>query len=122
MKNNKKILIVDDNIDIVNFLSNFLERFNIKVIKAKNANEALEFFSLNRPEIVLLDIQMPDRDGISVLKEILDISPKTKVFMLTAKSEEFLQKEAKEIGAIDYIIKPIDLAVLVKKIRRYIDI
>jgi len=122
MRNNKKILIVDDDIAVIDFFASFLERFNLEVIKAKNADEALKFFNLNKPNLVFLDIQLPDRDGVSVLKDILEISPKAKVFMLTAKSEKILQKKAKEIGAFDYITKPIDLAIFIKKIKRYIEI
>lgn len=116
----KKILIVDDKKEIINFLEHFLIRFNLTVIKAISGQEAVSCYHQYKPEYVFLDIQMPDKDGITVLKELKKIDPALKIIMITGKEDDDSQKKAKKYGAIDYVTKPLDLSELSKKIQKYI--
>ena len=115
----KTILIVDDEPEIVEFLSNFLKRFNINSLKSLNGKEAIKTFMDHRPEWIFLDIKLPDIDGLEVLRELKKANPRVKVIMITGKEDKDSQKKAKKLGALDYIIKPLDLEELHKKIREY---
>jgi two-component system, OmpR family, alkaline phosphatase synthesis response regulator PhoP len=116
----KKILVVDDESEIVDFLEGFLKRFNLHVIKAVNGNEAIELYDKERPDWVFLDIMMPDRDGISVLKELKKMDSRVKVIIITGKEEKVFREKTQKAGAIDYITKPLDLGDLSRKIKTYI--
>jgi len=117
-----KILVVDDEVEVVNFLCVFLERLGLNAEKATCGKEALEIFSRNRPEWVFLDIKMPDMNGLEVLKKMKEIDPNIKVIMITGRNDESAQNEAQALGASDYLIKPIDLDDLAAKITKYMPI
>ncbi|MDD4183769.1 MAG: response regulator [Candidatus Omnitrophica bacterium] len=116
----KKVLIVDDEIEIVDFLSRFLQRLGITAIKANSGEEALKKYNELHPDFIFLDIQMPDKDGLTILKEIKKIDDSVKIIMITGKDDEELQAKAKKYGALDYITKPLDLGELSIKIDDYI--
>jgi DNA-binding NtrC family response regulator len=116
----KKILVVDDEREIVNFLENFLSRLNLVTIKATAAKEAMACYLKHKPDGIFLDIAMPDKDGLTLLKELKEIDPDVKVIMITAKDDKKTQDKAKRYGALDYITKPLDLHELAKKIEQYI--
>jgi len=116
----KKVLIVDDEIEIVDFLSRFLQRLGVTAIKANSGEEALRKYNEAHPDSVFLDIQMPDKDGLTILKEIKKIDSAVKVIMITGKDDKELQAKAKKYGALDYITKPLDLSELSAKINDYI--
>lgn len=116
----KKVLVVDDEKEIVDFLERFLQRLNIDVIKATRGKEAIDLYAMHSPDCVFLDIKMPDRDGLEVLREIRKINPLSKVVMITGKEEGEYQEKAKKYGAIDYITKPLDLAELNKKVHDHV--
>ncbi|MDD4955301.1 MAG: response regulator [Candidatus Omnitrophica bacterium] len=116
----KKILIVDDEVEIVDFLARFLQRLGVVAIKASNGQDALKKFNEEHPDSVFLDIQMPDKDGITLLKEIKKIDDSVKVIMITGKDDKELQAKAKKYGALDYITKPLDLSELSNKINNCI--
>lgn len=118
MKN--QVLIVDDEKEIVDFLESFLSRLDIATIKATTGQEALERYDASQPEFVFLDIKMPDKDGITVLKELRGKNPQVKVIMITGSEEREMQLQAKKHGAIDYITKPLDLSDLRQKIKEHI--
>ena len=117
---NKHILIIDDEIDIVNFMANFLKRFKISIIKATSGEEGLKAYDKDKVGLVFLDIQMPGIDGISVLRKIRKINPQAKVIMITAKTDAGSRAKAKRLGAFDYISKPLDLGELKDKIEKCI--
>lgn len=116
----KKVLIVDDEVEIVDFLARFLQRLGIAAIKANSGEEALRKYNEEQPDFIFLDIQMPDKDGITILKEIKKIDATVKVIMITGKDDKDLQAKAKKYGALDYITKPLDLSELSIKIDNYI--
>jgi CheY-like chemotaxis protein len=115
-----KVLVVDDEAAITDFLCNFLKRFKISSEKAVNGASAIETFKQTKPDWVFLDLKMPDMDGFEVLKEMKKIDPGVKAIMITGSEEKESQSQAKKLGAVDYIIKPLDLEDLHQKIQTYI--
>jgi len=115
-----KVLVVDDEVAIADFLCNFLKRFKIPSEKSMNGASAIEKFKQTKPDWVFLDLKMPDMDGFEVMKELKKIDPNVKVIMITGSEEKESQNKAKKLGAVDYIIKPLDLEDLHQKIQTYI--
>ncbi len=116
----RKVLIVDDEPEVVEFLRNFLKRRSVEVHLAYQGLEALAIFEKESPDLVLLDIGIPNLDGLGVLRRIKEKSPKTKVVMITAKNDSTSVTKAKKIGADAYITKPVDLAELHSLIDKYL--
>lgn len=105
----KKILLVDDEPDFVELITKRLELNNYEVTAAANGKDALNKLQVEQFDAVLLDIRMPEVDGLSVLKAIRKHNKNLPVFMLTAYSEEGRFKQANKLGASGYIIKTSDL-------------
>ncbi len=104
-----KILVVDDEKGITEMVAKFLESMGHEAITAQSGSEAIEKVTQEEPQIVLLDIRMPGMDGIETLKKIKALDPKIGVVMITAVSDEVTAKECMDLGAFDYITKPISL-------------
>ena len=107
-----RILIVDDEQELVNFLAEEFKDRGLDVDTALNGLEAVESVMAKSPDIVLLDVRMPGMDGIAALKKFKDINPVLKVVMMTAFQDEKIMEQARALGAIDYIKKPVSLAYL----------
>jgi two-component system, response regulator, stage 0 sporulation protein F len=103
------ILVVDDEADIRNMISNFLSTKSYSVVTAASGEEALLSIKTQRPQLVLCDIRMPGMDGLMVLKKILEFDPSIKVVMLSAIQDEDVVAEAFREGAADYLVKPCSL-------------
>jgi two-component system, OmpR family, alkaline phosphatase synthesis response regulator PhoP len=115
----KTILVVDDENDIVQLIRYNLEREGFRVESARDGNEALKKAGEVKPDLILLDIMLPGKDGYDVIKS-LNQAEKTAnipVIFLTAKSAEFDEVLGLELGADDYIVKPISPRKLVSRIR-----
>ena len=119
MKNNIKILVVDDEEDILEFLSYNLRAEGYDVIVADNGVLAIELAKQQQPSLIILDVQMPDMDGITTCEKIREIPSlkETVVSFLTARSEDYSQIAGFEAGADDYITKPIRPKVLVSRVK-----
>jgi len=103
----KKVLIVDDEADILEILEKFFKRKNrFDVIKFTNPLQALEEIKKGGIDLVLTDIMMPQMDGVELLKEIKSFNPKVKVIMMTAFSTLERTLECEKLGADDYVTKP----------------
>lgn len=111
-----KILAVDDEQRMVRFIQLNLEQDGFQVITAYNGKEALEEVRTQLPDLVLLDIMMPDINGFEVLRKIREVN-NVPVIMLTAKGEEDDRIQGLELGADDYITKPFSPRELVSRIR-----
>ena len=119
MSNDKtryKILAVDDEKRMVRFIQLNLEQDGFQVITAYNGKDALEQVRTQLPDLILLDIMMPDINGFEVLKKIREVNT-VPVIMLTAKGEEDDRIQGLELGADDYITKPFSPRELVSRIR-----
>ncbi len=103
-----KILVVDDEPDFCEALREFLTERGFSVMEANSCEEALAAYSQERPDVVLLDVIMPGKDGRETLKELKALDPEVSVIMITALHEEDLALEAMADGAFDYITKPVN--------------
>ncbi len=115
-----KILVVDDEVEVGNFLVDFLKRLGLEAEKAICGEEALKMFSLIKPDWVFLDLKMLDMDGLEVLRRMKEIDPGIQALMITGRVDELSESEAHALGARDYLIKPVDLDELRAKIKKYI--
>ena len=104
-----RILVVDDEKDVLEFLSDQFTQKGYEVDTAENGIKAIEKIKENRPHLMLLDMRMPGMNGIETLKQAKEIDPNVGVIMVTAVHEEDIAKEAMDCGAHDYVTKPIDL-------------
>lgn len=114
-----KILLVDDEKDILEFLKYNLEKEGYNVLTADNGKKALEIAKRVLPELIILDVMMPDMDGISTCIEIKKY-PKLNealILFLTARSEEYSELAGFDAGADDYIAKPIKPKLLIRRIK-----
>jgi two-component system KDP operon response regulator KdpE len=112
----KLILVVDDEARMVNFMRMNLELEGARVASATNGKEALEQAREDMPDVMLLDIMMPEMDGFETLKRLRQFS-QVPVLILTAKDEEEDRVRGLELGADDYISKPFSHRELVSRIR-----
>ncbi|GIN19173.1 MAG TPA: response regulator [Bacillus bacterium] len=104
-----KILIVDDAAFMRMTLRKMLEEFGHEVIgEAVDGNDAVEKYKELKPDLVTMDITMPNKDGITATKEIKQYDPKAKVLISSAMGQESMVKEAIIAGAVDFIVKPIN--------------
>ena len=106
------LLAADDDQSILNVLKRFLTSIGFEVITAEDGAAALQLARERKPDIVLLDILMPKKDGIEVLKELARDLPKTGVVMITGNEDEDVAKACLNLGAFDYIEKPVNLELL----------
>ena len=107
-----KVLVVDDEPEAVELLVEFLSSKGYEILTATSGEEALRRVKEDRPHLVLLDIRMPKMSGLEVLKRIREIDAEMGVIMVTAVNEEDVGRQALELGAFDYIVKPLDLKYL----------
>ena len=114
-----KILVVDDDPDIIEILRYNLSLAGYQVKTASNGKEAVKKAKLFLPEIILLDIMMPEMDGIEACTQIKSLPSlkKTMIIFLSARSEDFTQIAAFDAGGDDYISKPVKPKILLRKIR-----
>ena len=103
----EKILVIDDEKPTLSMFGLFLGAYGYEVFTAENGPEGIELFKKERPPIVLTDIEMPGMDGLTVLKEIKKIDPKTEVIVITGYGDMEMAKQALDSDAVGFINKPI---------------
>ncbi len=117
--NTPRILLVDDEEDILEFVSYNLQREGFRVYSARNGVEAIEMAGKVKPDLVILDVMMPEMDGIAACEEIRKL-PSCKnvvIAFLTARGEDYSQIAGFEAGADDYITKPVRPKVLISRVK-----
>ncbi len=121
MSKKNKVLIADDEQDILDMLQYILEKEGYEVKIAKSGPEAIKIAQEFQPRLILLDIMMPQMDGIETCRNMRDVEElkDTVIVFLTARSEEYSEIAAFESGANDYIVKPIKPRALVSRIASY---
>ena len=114
-----KVLIVDDEKDILEFLSYNIEKEGFIVHTALNGKSAIEKAKKYKPDLIILDVMMPEMDGITTCQEIRSIPEisNTLILFLTARSEEYSELAGFDAGADDYVAKPIKPKLLISRIK-----
>lgn len=112
-----KVLIIDDEIEFASTLCQRLKLRGIAVVDVHSGTEGLQSLAQMNPGIVILDLKMPDMSGLDVLDKIKEHDHSIEVIMLTGHGSTASGVEAKEKGAFDYIMKPINLIELMDKIQ-----
>ena len=118
----RKILLVDDEADFIELMKTRLEANDYEVITSNNGKDALDRVKKDKPDAVLLDIMMPEIDGLTVLKQIRLENSNIPVFIITAFSNEERVKVAGKLNASGFIVKTQDLADEIKNITSAIEI
>lgn len=103
-----KILIVDDAEFLRVRISKMLSGEGYEIFEADNGAKAVNLYKSTQPDLVLMDITMPEMDGLTALKEIRTFDPKARVIMLTALGQESVVLEAIKSGARDFVVKPFE--------------
>lgn len=111
-----KILIIEDEAELVKVLRSYLEKAGFQVITSLRGDSGLELWKREKPDLVILDLNLPGMDGVDIAREIRKKS-NTPIMMLTARVEEADQLVGLEIGADDYITKPFSPRLVVARVR-----
>ncbi len=117
--NTPRILLVDDEEDILEFVSYNLQREGFRVYSARNGLEAIEMAGKVKPDLIILDVMMPEMDGMAACEEIRKLPSCKNVIIafLTARGEDYSQIAGFEAGADDYITKPVRPKVLISRVK-----
>ena len=117
--NNASILLVDDEPDILEFMKYNLKKENYRVFTSANGKDAIQMAKKHLPDLILLDIMMPEMDGIETCRLIREIPAlkDTYIVFLTARSEDYSQLAGFDAGADDYVSKPIKPKLLLSRIK-----
>jgi len=103
------ILAVDDDEKISELLDVMLRRKGHHVITARSGQQGLELFRRERPHVTILDFELPDRDGLAVLREIRAVDPRAPVIMLTGAGTDERKQQARELGVTEFLAKGFSL-------------
>ena len=114
--NRFKVLFVDDEIDFLETLLKRMKKRGVDVTGVGSGEEALSFLDTNQVDVVVLDVKMPGMDGIETLREIKKRHPLVEVIMLTGHANLEVAIEGMELGAFDYLMKPMDIDELLYKV------
>jgi two-component system chemotaxis response regulator CheY len=117
----KKILIVDDSAFSRNIIKQIVTSESYLAIEAGNGTEALTLFQAEKPDIVTIDLLMPDMDGIDVVRKIAETAPGAKMIVCSTDKQKFRQKETKAAGAAAFVPKPIDPELLLETIKNLLE-
>ena len=117
MSNRFKILVIEDESNIRSFAKTILEANDYQVITADTCQTGIMMFSSHRPDLVLLDLGLPDRDGLEFIHTIRTQQDGTPILVLSARTNETDKVEALDLGANDYITKPFGTAELMARVR-----
>lgn len=111
-----QVLLVDDEVDFLETLMKRMKKRNVDITGVKSGEEALFALDLNGVDVVVLDVRMPGMDGIETLREIKRRHPLVEVIMLTGHANIEVAVQGMELGAFDYLMKPMDIDELLYKV------
>jgi len=114
----KRIMVVDDAEFMRTSIKIMLESEQFDVLEAEDGNEAVEKYKEARPDVVTMDITMPGKTGLEAIKEIREFDPNAKIIVVTAMGTEFMIRDAIQLGASNFIIKPFDEEQLLEVIKK----
>ncbi|MBI4611139.1 MAG: response regulator [Candidatus Rokubacteria bacterium] len=118
---NKKVLVVDDDEEILDLIAEFIPRLGCEVLRARDGEEALQIFRAEGPPLVLADLWMPTMDGLTLMKAVKEASPGTEILILTAHADLDSAIEAVRQGAFDYLLKPFALEALGRRVNQALE-
>ena len=117
MAEKRNILLIEDEKTISNFICRALSANDYKVIPAGTGKEGITLFFSHRPDLVLLDLGLPDMDGLKVLEQITGLPQETPIIIISARDRESEKVTALDMGADDYVVKPFGVSELLARIR-----
>ena len=112
-----KLLVIDDEMNICELLRAYFENEGYDVKTACDGVEGVSYFKLYEPDLVLLDIMMPNKDGFQVCREIREISANKPIIFVSAKDDSFDKVLGLELGADDFVVKPFDMKELSARVK-----
>ena len=110
----KKILIVDDSAFTRDIHKQIVTSAGYQTVEADSGARALEVFEKERPDLVIMDLLMPDSDGMEIIKKILETDPHAKTVICSTDKQRARQAEAKEVGVLGFLTKPINAEKMVE--------
>jgi len=113
-----KVLVVDDAQFMRMRCARLLTENGFEVVEAENGAQAIQVYQQQKPDVVLMDITMPEMDGLTALKELRSLHPDARVVMLTALGQQGIVIEAIKSGARDFIVKPFDTERVLTAVRK----
>ena len=114
--NTFRVLFVDDEVDFLETITKRMQKRHVNAFGAKSGEEAIAWLKEQTVDVVVLDVRMPGMDGIQTLRAIKSAHPLLEVIMLTGHASLEIAKEGMQLGAFDYLMKPIDLDELLYKL------
>ncbi|AWZ48156.1 response regulator [Hathewaya limosa] len=116
-----RVLIVDDATFMRMMIKDILEKNSFEVVgEADNGLKAVELYKAEKPDVVTMDITMPDMDGIEAVKEIRKINPNAKIIMCSAMGQQTMVMDAIKAGAKDFIVKPFQADRVIEAIKKVV--
>ena len=115
------ILVVDDNVEVVDILTHLLKRKGLTVVSAYGGEECLEIVRTQPIDVVILDVMMPNKDGLAVCEELKQISPSLPVILLTARDDMQTRARGMALGVSEFVVKPINNRDLLARVQTQLD-
>ena len=116
-----KILVIDDEQSIRNLLDTILRRKGYDVVLADSGRQGLELFRRERPDVIVLDLKMPEMDGLTVLQQIKNLDPGKPVIILTGAGTAEAEKQVRALGVTEYVEKEFSLHLLGDSLKRLLN-
>jgi DNA-binding NtrC family response regulator len=116
-----KILVIDDEQGIRNLLDTLLRRKGYDVVLAESGRQGLELFRRERPDVIVLDLKMPEMDGLTVLREIKNLDPGKPVIILTGAGTAEAERQVRALGVTEYVEKEFSLHLLGDSLKRLLN-
>ena len=117
-----KIMLVDDAVFMRMMLKEILNGAGYsRILETRTSGEAINMLKVERPDVVFLDVTMPDTDGIEALTKMKDYNPDTKVIMCSSMGQEEVVKECFEKGADDFIVKPFKPERIIESVSQFVE-
>jgi len=116
-----KILVIDDEQSIRNLLDTLLRRKGYDVVVAESGRQGLELFRRERPDVIVLDLKMPEMDGLTVLRQIQNLDPGKPVIILTGAGTAEAERQVRALGVTEYVEKEFSLHLLGDSLKRLLN-
>ena len=116
-----KILVIDDEQGIRNLLDTLLRRKGYDVVLAESGRQGLELFRRERPDVIVLDLKMPEMDGLTVLRQIQNLDPGKPVIILTGAGTAEAERQVRALGVTEYVEKEFSLHLLGDSLKRILN-